>query len=466
MAGGADPRLVGLEFRRGFALWLMPVGLVALYAVLRDQFSSPIAVWPEEVVSLRDTVTYLGPLFAGAAAWMATRDLRTGVDELLGTTPLPTAARRVTTWAGLAITAALTYAILVIPVLIVTAMRATWGGPEWWPLIVGLTAIVAHTAIGFAAGTWFPSRFIAPVIVLLLFLGQLYVGTVAGHDMTVLTIAPRLDDLFGERRYLSPIAETSRDVSYGIWPAVGMWQSLWFLGGTGVMLSLASMRPRPTLGPAIALAISLVVSLGGAAEVVRRTATDPFGSAFQRHAETHPAAAWEPTCAGDRIAVCVHPAYEGWLDELAGRTNRVLDPIAGRPGVPTTVIQNDPSPLIGLPSTPPPVGTIGLWLNTDIGWSMFYVAHWLETGPTTMREETTVTEEGAMAQSVISRWLLLQAGEPDLFGLAYSDQTGADGTINGYVTRFDALDTAAQSRWFDVHLAGLLAGTLTLADLP
>ncbi len=466
-SGRVPGRLVGLEFRRGDSLWMIPVGLIALGFALRDLFASPIVIWPEEVVALRDAITFYGPLFAAAAAWMATRESRRGAGELLATTPLPAAARQITTWAGTAIAATVAYVLLVIPVMVVTATRATWGGPDWWPVMVGLTAMVAHSALGFAAGTWFPSRYVAPTIAILLFLGQLYVGTVAGHEASPLTIVSRLDDRLGEWRYLSPIAETSRDVSYGIWPAVGMWQALWFLGGAGVMLSLAAMRPRPTLGPAIALAISLVVSLGGATGVVQRTGSEPFGPAFQRHTETQPAAAWEPACAGDLISVCVHPAYAARLDELATRTNRVLAPVAGRPGVPTTVIQHDPSSRIGSPSTLPAEGSITISLDTDIGWTMFYIAHWLESGSMRTREETTVSEEGGMVQTVIARWLLLQAGESiHLSGFTLIDPAGPEATINDHVTRFAALDEAARSRWFDIHIADLLGGTLTLDDLP
>ncbi|MEJ7763274.1 MAG: hypothetical protein WKF80_10830 [Thermomicrobiales bacterium] len=462
------PHLVDLEFRRGATMWLITVGLVALYFALRDQLSTPIAIWPEEVVSLRDAVAFLGPLFAGAAAWMASRDHRRGANELLGTTPLPAAARRVSTWAGSAIAAAMTYAVLVIPVMVVTSTRATWGGPEWWPVIVGLTAMIAHTALGFAFGTWFPSRFIAPVLAALLFLGQIYVGTVAGNGLTILTIVAQLDNLFGEWRYLSPIAETSRDVSYGIWPAVGMWQALWFLGGAGVMLSLAAMRPRPTPGAGLALVASLAVSLGGATAVVQRTSTDPFSSAFDDHMMANPAAAWEPACAGSQIAVCVHPAYEPWLDELATRVDRVVAPIAGRPGVPTTILQDDPTSSFGMAAGTPPQETVRIWLHSDADWvldnAVISTAYAIIQPNVFTSAGPVGPEQGLVAQEVISRWLLAQAGDATVqVGFTHG---GHPDQIAPYVSRFAALPPSAQQAWFDAHFADLLAGRLTLADLP
>jgi hypothetical protein len=46
----------------------------------------------------------------------------------------------------------------------VTARQASWGGPLWWPAAVGAAGLPALAAIGFAAGAWFPSRFMTPLV--------------------------------------------------------------------------------------------------------------------------------------------------------------------------------------------------------------------------------------------------------------------------------------------------------------
>ncbi|MFD1051479.1 hypothetical protein ACFQ1S_41010, partial [Kibdelosporangium lantanae] len=61
------------------------------------------------------------------------------------------------------------YLILGVVVFTVTAFQATWGGPIWWPVLVGLFAVVTSSAIGHALGLWFPSRFTAPLAAIGLF---------------------------------------------------------------------------------------------------------------------------------------------------------------------------------------------------------------------------------------------------------------------------------------------------------
>jgi len=44
-----------------------------------------------------------------------------------------------------------------------TATQATWGHPLWWPVVVGCAELAVISALGFAAGTFFPSRFTPPL---------------------------------------------------------------------------------------------------------------------------------------------------------------------------------------------------------------------------------------------------------------------------------------------------------------
>ncbi|MEJ7763273.1 MAG: hypothetical protein WKF80_10825 [Thermomicrobiales bacterium] len=81
--------MVDLEFRRGAAMWLIPLALIPLWFILRNDFTTPVSLWVETSVTIRTALNYLGPFFGGAAAWVAAREHRRGAGELLATTPLP-----------------------------------------------------------------------------------------------------------------------------------------------------------------------------------------------------------------------------------------------------------------------------------------------------------------------------------------------------------------------------------------
>ncbi len=468
--GWSPRRLVGLEFKRGVATWLIPLALIPLWFIIRQDFTTPISLWVETGVSIRTALSYLGPVFGGAAAWVAAREHRRGAGELLETTPLPAPRRWVATWAGTALAALLTGLVVAVPLMTLTASRATWGGPEWWPIIVGLSAMVAHTAVGFAFGAWFPSRFTAPVMTVLLFLGEVYVGEFAGNGATILTLVSRLDNLIGEGRYLSPVAETSEDLAYGIWPAVGMWQTMWLLGGSVVMLALVALRTRRSAGAFLALIAGLTVSLGGATEIVQRTPGSLyFFTAFANHTRAATPATFVPTCQGDPVTVCLHPAYGAWMDEVVTRSDRVLAPIAGRPGAPVAITQLDPTPRYTPVDIVSPEGTVPFYLwsgNAGVDEAMRDIAR-CSIQSCYDERQFALPEEAQLAQEVVVTWLLIQAGEVDEltddYGL-YFQYSGEP--LTPYLDRFAALSPAERGLWFDRYLTDLLAGRLTLADLP
>ena len=51
-----------------------------------------------------------------------------------------------------------------------TALQATSGGPPLWPVFVGAAGVTVATVIGFAAGVFFPGRFTAPLVAILVLL--------------------------------------------------------------------------------------------------------------------------------------------------------------------------------------------------------------------------------------------------------------------------------------------------------
>src|SRR5260370_26941841 len=77
-----------------------------------------------------------------------------------------------------------------------TARQASWGGPLWWPAVVSAAGVPVLTAIGFAAGTWFPGRFVAPLATVAVFFGLGYGTHAASGDHSFWQVSPLTSGAF------------------------------------------------------------------------------------------------------------------------------------------------------------------------------------------------------------------------------------------------------------------------------
>src|SRR5581483_4756794 len=110
-----------------------------------------------------DTIIDFGPFVAGMAAWIGSRDGRRRTADLVTTTVRARWSAALVTWAATALWALVAYLLFVGVLFGVYAYQGVQGQPPWWWVAVGGTAVVAFSAAGFAAGTFFPSRFAAPL---------------------------------------------------------------------------------------------------------------------------------------------------------------------------------------------------------------------------------------------------------------------------------------------------------------
>ncbi len=83
----------------------------------------------------------------GAASWMGSRDSRRGTGDLTAIVARPLWIRQLTAWAAVTAWALAGYVACVGVLYAVTAGQASWGGPLWWPALVGgRPAVVAAGA--------------------------------------------------------------------------------------------------------------------------------------------------------------------------------------------------------------------------------------------------------------------------------------------------------------------------------
>ena len=154
-------RLLWLELRHNAMPWMFPV-LAALFVF--DPFRTALSYPPLWDLRASVVVNKLLPDFvafvAGVAAWMGSRDSRRQTSDLVYIGPTRQTAGLA---ASTAIWAIILYLCGVAVIYSVTATQATWGHPLWWPVAVGCAKLAVLSALGFAAGTFFPGQFTAPL---------------------------------------------------------------------------------------------------------------------------------------------------------------------------------------------------------------------------------------------------------------------------------------------------------------
>jgi hypothetical protein len=450
----ANLRLFQLEFRRSVGLLLFPIMVVAAWFAGRNTNSAGVTLWHDASVQIGAAVMLVAPLIAGVAAWMASRDRRHRIEELLATTPRPPVARDLTGWAAAAVWGLLAYVLVGLYRGVAPVRDATWGGPEFSPILLGLVTIVASAAIGYAVGSFFPSRFTAALVAIALFVAAsiprlvFSSGTIDSRQGNTV----RVTDLESPDRYLSPFMLVGDDAIHSVYQQshnLGPRQMAWIAGLCGIALAVVALRRRQTAPAWGTLLVSTALAIFGATMVLR---ADPNSITA--------AAAVEPVCTVNVIEVCVHPAYEGALDETAGIVEAVMKPVAGLPGVPTRAVQEDPWIYVG----PPPDGTLVFWMERGPereAMLAYWIAISLVQPPYQNVSSDDQSRDAMQAQDAISIWLADQAG----FGPGLDDFEGVDAAIAA-AKRFGALDPAQQQAWLEANFTALQAGQLTLEDLP
>ncbi len=453
--------MLRIELRRNTVLLLLPAMAVLFWFSPTQRHLSALALWPDRSIDMQTALQGVGPLFAGAAAWMAGRERRRRMADLLTTTPRSTWARLLTTWAATALWGLLFYALVGVVVLGDAALRATWGAPVPWPVLVGLLAMTAFSTLGFALGYHIPSRFTAPFVAV-----GVFVSFFAGFTL--------LD--FGDKAgYLAAIypSVTSADsLWYADRPDLGLVQALFLLGLIGASLGSLGFSGRgrmlvpDTLRAAVSLtAAGLALVVASVALVMGSTVDQGMVRVplFGGSAANVPVA-YTPVCAPGPLSVCVHPAYRAQLDETAALVNRLAAPVLGLPGAPVRAAQG--------PSTTGVVtrGTQRVLAFTPIDFHdptnpPRLTASW--TGQLAVSLVANTFSAGSQfwttnkAQTVVALYVLQQAGA------RYNPREFEQGSaVTAAERRFSALDPRTRRRWLLSHYMLLRAGRVRLEDLP
>jgi len=432
-------RLFAIEARHNAALLLVPIILLFAWYMLDSQLWEPY-LWSSTNELLRKSVAPLAaPATAGAGAWMAGRNRRRSISDLLATTPLPAMRRHLTLVAGTIVWAVLGYLLVAGYMFARTAPNATWSGPEMWPIATAVAALLAHAAWGYLAGYRIPSRFTAPLAGVVAFVVQLYLS----GSMTVQTDGTRTST------WLARLAVSD------FTPRVAAWQALFYAGLTGVGLAALWLMLRRDVLRGLLLTVAVTSVVAGVIGVWAATPrwdwannrlVDGWGNTISAEEYIAP----EPVCRGEEVVVCVHPQFQPWLDRAVADAEYLVAPLQGLPGI----------------ASPIECRKIGFGTGRHDGTRIVLdgcVEH-LVADASALGQYGRIENE---AQQAISVWLLNRIGGHTMCGMSVHPGMGfPSAAACDAGERFAALPETEQQFWLEAHYADLRAGMLTLADLP
>ena len=476
-------RLLRLELRHNAMLWLLPVAFALFwYNGYREIMALP-PMWNLRAMTLQNRLLLdLVVPVTGAAAWMGSREGRRGIADLVAVTARPRWSRQLATWAATTAWAEVACLACVAVVYLMTARQATWGGPLWWPAVVSVAGVPMLTAFGFAAGAWFPGRFVTPLVMVVGFFG-LACGTQAAS---------------GDHSYwqISPLTAGAVDIGaapgvatfYPYLPDLSIAQVMFTAGLTVAVLGTLGFPAARMRWLAAAITAAGLAAAGTAVALAGTGRLDPHGMivipALHDAASNQPVR-YTPACSRTPIPVCVHPAYRGVLPAVTAAVAPELTEFAGLPGAParisqvTTVYRQEPGNSISVGGGGSSAAALVLpdqepgWLGTtatefdaqlDQGLGLQLASDVIlggdgqqsGSGPS-QAQLAVVAGSVRFPPSVQSRDLAPMYGR-----LLPQPGSPADRAAR----RFAALSPAARHAWLAGHLAALRAGRVSLAQLP
>ncbi len=437
-------------------LLLAPVVIVIILLTPLAGHFNPVAIWNDRSYDVLSLLTILGPFATAIGAWEGARTDR--LRKRSGDSH-PGWTGQVLTWAKTAVWGLLLYVLMWAVVFVITATQATWGSPLLGPPLVGAIAMLALSALGFATGDRWSSRFAAPVV---------GIGLLAAQSW-LLSLAFARNPL----GYLTPnfAAGLSASVWYGVRSDLVIVQLTFLCGLLAIALASVAIGRSITSSkvyPAALAVCGMILILASFAGVASSSA-DIHGirvPLLYNAANDRPIA-YTPVCSQTALPVCVHPAYSAELPQLSALITRLAAPLIGIPGAP---VQADQRPLDGpwqvagnVLVVPPLAAHASDWANpnepfmrmlvTEIALGLVSAPRPVTISPGSEQRKSQRTY--TTTQQAIALYLLQQANiTADPAILQISPKARA------FEQSLTTQSRAAQRAWLAQHYVALLQGEL------
>lgn len=301
-----------IEVRRTGTVWVA-AGLCVLGTVLLLAKQPPFApygnwssTWADAAGWLSVVGLVLGPLVGAVAAWVAGRETRHGMGDLLTTTARPAAQRALTTWWAVLVGVLSGFLLYATVVAVAVAPAVAYPGGRWvgswWLVALGW---VLCAGIGYAAGRRIPGRLVAPAVGIAVYVGS---GIPTYINSTWIQ--------------LMPVGQLASSGGYQLIGWVIPAASVWLLAATATALALALGDRRIWLSAAVAIAAAVTLTLG--------TGGDEGGFAGASWMEPDPGAT-DLVCTNDGAPkVCLIADHAGLLMAVSPVARQLLAaPLSG-----------------------------------------------------------------------------------------------------------------------------------------
>jgi hypothetical protein len=486
-------RLLRIELRHSPMPLILPlIALLFWFDTYRPSTTQP-PIWGLRAfwnMGQGHTIIDFGPFVAGMAAWIASRDGRRGMADLITAAARPRWAAQLASWAATAIWAVGAYLVFVGVLFAVYIHQGVGGVPPWWWVAVGATAVAAFSAAGFALGAFFPSRFAAPLAAFGGFLAMMMSSQIGFSQASgwALILPTNSNGNF------QPVS----GIFYPYLPDLPIARIMFLAGIAVAVLGLLGL-PAGSGGTGLRRAAAVVtlsgVAAAGTAVGLADTARlGPHGMvipALHNAASDRPIA-YRPVCGQSAgVPVCLNPAYGRYLADVTAALRPVLAEMAGLPGAPVRAAQ-----VAGIYSSgeggtgravmiggSPPVLRMPLdTLNTLPGGSGFTGYTETEAQFADIMQAAAVhafvgvgNGTGTPAQQAVQAALLLKLGiplraQPQVLAEGENgpgpEPRPAPGDVTAAARRLAALPPAVRHAWLAAHLGALQSGRLALRQLP
>jgi hypothetical protein len=479
LPGIAALRLLRLELRHNAMAWLLPIVFGLFWLITYRKAMAMPPLWNVRATALQSgaVLDFAIPV-TGAAAWMASREVRCRVRDQVTTTARPQWTRLFIVWAATTIWALAEYLVCLAVLYGDTARQASWGGPLWWPAAVAAASVPAFSALGSAIGTLLPSRFTAPLAAIAAFF--------------IVALSTELINGSQSCWQVSPVVTGPWDMGvqsgvatfYPFLPDLSIAQVM-FLAGLAMSLLGVLALPAASGGRALRAAAAgcTVAGLLAAGTAVRLAATGTMNTHGMvdipalHDAANDRALQFTPVCSRTAIPVCLNPAYATYLSVTANALAPLLGQLAGLPGAPARILQvpvsyrqdagNNVVIQVQGPTVSDGSSVSRLVLPDQLSGPAMTDAQLADQvvtmyGPAFVARVIGDGPGSSQAQNAVATALMMAASyDPD-----QSPDVAPGTQAYAAAERFAALPAAARHAWLVRHLATLRAGLLTLAQLP
>ncbi|MGI8615946.1 MAG: hypothetical protein ACR2L4_04065 [Actinomycetota bacterium] len=289
------------------------MALLVAFWLVDELRNRAVPLWIDVGNSLETSLLYLGPIVASATAFQSVREGRGALRELLDSTPRADVMRSLVLVLGELVWGIAVLLVVTLWLLVVTGLRASYGGPDTELIAAGFGAVAAFASIGFLAGRLLPSFVTPPLVGLGAYLGIWLTGV---GETPFRLLSPLID---GEPTPLLPFP-----------PSVGLLQTSWFLCLAVVAFGIGILWREASAG------VSVVTLIAGALALLSAVGLVARGQVFVDSVGVNYASVCRSRSG---IDVCIHPAYASVADQAAVVAARTLRPIKEATGWPTRTLQ-------------------------------------------------------------------------------------------------------------------------------